>query len=94
LTNTVKHSGAGRVEIELRFGSEHTELVVRDDGRGFGQAANAAAGGHFGLLGIRERVDKMGGTLQIAGNAEGGSEVAVRLPLRVQPARAPTASER
>jgi len=80
LTNAIRHSGASRVEIELRFGGDGTLLVVRDDGSGITHPPSAATGEHFGLRGIRERVDKLGGTLDLQCSAGQGTRLAVRVP--------------
>jgi signal transduction histidine kinase len=82
LTNALRHGGPRRIEILLRFGKEMTELVVRDDGAGFAPEENAASEGHFGLLGIRERVDKLGGALRIESRPGAGTRLAVTAPLR------------
>jgi signal transduction histidine kinase len=83
LTNAIKYSEARRVEVELRFGEQAVELVVRDDGRGFESPDADPPLGRFGLRGIRERVDKMGGTLRLKSRAGEGAEIAVSVPLRV-----------
>jgi signal transduction histidine kinase len=82
LTNALRHGGPRRIEILLRFGPAATELVVRDDGHGFSRDEGEAPGGHFGLLGIRERVDKLGGILQIDSRPGEGTRLAVTAPLR------------
>jgi signal transduction histidine kinase len=82
LTNALRHGSAGRIEILLRFSAEATELVVRDDGGGFSAKDSVTPGGHFGLLGIRERVDKLGGHLQIESQPGEGTRLAVTAPLR------------
>jgi signal transduction histidine kinase len=82
LTNALKHSGASRVDIELGFLNDATRLVVRDDGRGFPPAGADMPGGHFGLQGIRERVDKLGGLLTLENPPGGGLELAVLVPNR------------
>jgi signal transduction histidine kinase len=81
LTNAIKHSGARRIDIEVRFGAESTDLVVSDDGHGFAQPAADASGEHFGLRGIRERVDKLGAALALDSGVEGGTRLAVRVPV-------------
>jgi signal transduction histidine kinase len=53
--------------------------VVQDDGRGFDPAAPATVG-HFGLVGMRERAAKLGGTLGIRSAAAAGTEVVVTVP--------------
>jgi len=82
LTNALKHSGARRIDILLRFGPDSTELIVQDDGRGFNIAAPDLGGAHFGLQGIRERVDKLGGVLHIESAANAGARLSVMVPSR------------
>ena len=81
LTNTIKHSGATRVDVLLRFDDDTLHLVVTDNGTGFVDAPLNHAVGHFGLRGIRERVDKLGGTLTLENQPGGGAIVAARVPL-------------
>jgi len=80
LTNALKYSGAGRIDIVLRFEAVGTTLVVRDDGCGMGQAAHDPSSGHFGLQGMRERVDKLGGVLSIESAPGCGTSILVTLP--------------
>lgn len=82
LTNALRHGAPGRIEILLRFSATATELVVRDDGGGFSAKDGVTPAGHFGLLGIRERVDKLGGNLQIDSQPGEGTRLAVTAPLR------------
>jgi signal transduction histidine kinase len=82
LTNALKHSDAQRIDITLRFSPAATDLIVQDDGCGLDPQAGDTPGGHFGLLGIRERVDKLGGVLQIAGEAGAGTRLSVTIPAR------------
>ena len=63
LTNTIKHSGARSVDVALRFDPDAVHLVVTDDGTGFADTRLDQVTGHFGLRGIRERVDKIGGNV-------------------------------
>ena len=82
LTNAMKHSGARRIDVVLRFDTDDVELTVQDDGCGIAHAADALPYGHFGLLGIRERVGKLGGVLQLQGQPGQGTRLAVRVPTR------------
>jgi signal transduction histidine kinase len=84
LTNALKHSGANRIEIVLRFEAQETSLIVRDNGCGMGQAVEDSSSRHFGLQGIRERVDKLGGTVSIDSVPGSGTCVTVRVPVRQQ----------
>lgn len=84
LTNALKHADATRVDILLRLAADTVELVVRDDGCGMGRVDSPGA--HFGLQGIRERVDKMGGTVTISSQPGEGTRLSVSVPLVTAPA--------
>lgn len=84
LTNVVRHARAQRVWIELSPRDGLLELVVRDDGVGFDvrQTLERAAGaGNLGLLGMKERVEILGGTLQIDSRPGQGTRIRIALPL-------------
>jgi signal transduction histidine kinase len=87
LTNAIKHSGARHIDIGLSYGREAADLVVSDDGSGFPHPSTEVAGEHFGLRGIRERVDKLGGALSVESRREGGTRLAVSVPARPAPAQ-------
>ena len=82
VTNALKHANPSRIDIELRFRPDETALIVRDDGQGFGEGGLEAPGGHFGLQGVRERVNKLGGVLRIDSRPGEGTELAVTVPFR------------
>ena len=82
LTNALKHSGAMRVDILLRFDQDCVELTVQDDGCGMAIEPGDHRAGHFGLLGIRERVDKLAGLLRLSGAPGAGTVLSVRVPAR------------
>ena len=83
VTNALKHAQAKSVQISLHFEPTEARLVVRDDGCGF-EVSHAApsSAGHFGLLGMRERAEKIHGTLTITSTPGGGTAVVVVVPLR------------
>jgi signal transduction histidine kinase len=85
LTNAIKHSGATSVDVELRFEERTVRLVVSDNGAGFADPGVHEPVGHFGLRGIRERVDKIGGVLRLENSTNGGAIVAVTAPNGVDP---------
>ncbi len=62
ITNAVRHARARRVEVELAFSRRDVRLTVGDDGVGFDPAAQHAG---FGLLGLRERAQELGGRMEI-----------------------------
>lgn len=80
VSNALKHAHAHVIELEVGFEPSRVRLVIRDDGRGFEPAADRADG-HFGLRGMKERVEQMNGELSIRRVASGGTcvEVAVKL---------------
>ncbi len=74
LTNVLRHSGAARVDVVMRFDADRVSLEVRDDGRGFGDAPEG-----FGLRGMRARLEQVGGTLSLS--SDQGASVLVEVPL-------------
>lgn len=85
LTNIRKHAGATRVSIGLRFGPATTELSIEDDGRGLTtQPSNAprADGSGVGLAGLRERLNLLGGALDLRAAPHGGTLLVATIPHR------------
>ena len=83
LTNIARHAQARHVWIELNQSETRLELVVRDDGLGFEVARtleHAAQSGHLGLLGMRERVEILGGTLEVQSEPGRGTRLRISLP--------------
>lgn len=80
LTNISRHANARNVEISLRPDATHVRLDIRDDGRGFDTEA-ARKRKTFGLLGIRERVIMLHGTLSITSVPGEGTQISVSIPL-------------
>jgi signal transduction histidine kinase len=89
VTNAVKHSGASRVDILVRFSPEATELLVADDGCGVDHENGESDTGHFGLQGMRERANKIGAVLEIENDPRGGTRLLVSVPAGVPAARLP-----
>jgi len=89
ITNAVKHSGATRVDILVRFSPSATELVVADDGCGVHHDNGDMDVGHFGLQGMRERANKIGAVLELGSGPRGGTRLAVSVPTDVPAARVP-----
>lgn len=77
--NALRHGGAKHLEVELRCSESEVLLRVRDDGSGFDP--QAALGG-FGLIGMRERAESLGGTLRVESRPGEGTLVEVRTPLK------------
>jgi two-component system sensor histidine kinase UhpB len=81
LTNVGKHAAASRVVIEIALEGEQLRLTVGDDGRGI-TPEETRRPGSLGLLGIKERLRELGGSLSIARQQGGGTRLAFNVPLR------------
>lgn len=79
LTNTQKHAAAQHVTVILAYKQTGVRLVVRDDGTGNG---NSDRGDGFGLVGLRERAEQLGGTLAASFQAEQGFLLEMVLPVQ------------
>ncbi len=82
ITNVLKHAHASRIEVELRNEGRKLHLQIADNGRGFEPGdVFSSGGGHFGLIGMRERAERMGGELQLASEPGSGTKLEVTVPL-------------
>jgi signal transduction histidine kinase len=79
ISNIVKHSQAKEARLELTGTSDHLELVISDEGKGFEYDTERELG--LGLLSMRERLRLVGGTLRIRAGS-GGTEVVAQVPLK------------
>jgi signal transduction histidine kinase len=90
LNNVVKHSSAGTARVAVRCQEQQVEIVVHDDGQGFAPGATNGKSTDrrgFGLKGIAERVEMLGGTHTIDSGPGRGTTVTVRISLhRARPA--------
>jgi signal transduction histidine kinase len=78
LNNIVKHAHARQVSVRLSQAAGRLELAVTDDGQGYDPAQTASGG--LGLVGMRERVERFGGTLTTESAPGTGTTVRVTLP--------------
>ncbi len=88
LANSTRHAQSSEHSVRLMVEGEELVLEVRDDGHGFDVAGIlesesdvGVTGGHFGLRGMRDRVEIMNGTLEID-SGEDGTSVEVRFPIQ------------
>ena len=79
LTNVIKHADAARASIVVRRKPDGVLVMVEDDGRGFDPAV--ARDGRLGLLGMRERVELLDGSLQVEAEPGRGTTLIVSLPM-------------
>jgi len=75
ITNARRHADAGRVSVSVAFNGEGARLVVADDGRGFRPGREG-----FGLLGMRERVQLVGGRVELDTAPGNGTRLTVTVP--------------
>jgi two-component system sensor histidine kinase DegS len=83
LTNIKKHAGARNIKLKLETGQEHINILITDDGRGFNveevMALHKTTSG-FGLTSMKERVELIGGNLEIDSKPGKGTKLFVRVP--------------
>jgi signal transduction histidine kinase/ligand-binding sensor domain-containing protein len=82
LANIVKHADAHTAEVELSYAADHLALRVCDDGQGFDPEHLSLTGsGHYGLIGMRERAERIGGHFTLHSRPGRGTELLVKVPL-------------
>lgn len=86
LRNAMRHADASEIVAELDMASTGIDVQVRDDGRGFAvpdRLDDLARTGHFGLVGLAERVEQVNGELAMASSPGQGTTITVRIPFGV-----------
>ena len=84
VNNVIRHASATRVVISVRRGAGSLAVTVLDDGHGFdveATLARAGLGGHLGLLGMQERIEALGGRLEVRSGIGSGTEIRAVVPL-------------
>jgi ligand-binding sensor domain-containing protein/two-component sensor histidine kinase len=82
VANAMKHARARIIRVELAAEGRFLRLGVKDDGQGFEPSGTfSAIGGHFGIVGMRERAQRLGGKFSLSSTLGSGTEVEVRVPL-------------
>jgi signal transduction histidine kinase len=91
INNAIKHGSPKNVKVNLAYAADSLQLSVEDDGCGFdAEHANGTPAGHFGLLGMRERAEKIDGVLKIRSAPGTGTKVELSLPFTGSAGRAAT----
>ncbi len=82
LRNAFRHAQAGQIEAEIRYEDRLLRVRIRDDGKGIEPEIVKAGGhgGHWGLLGMRERAKQIGAQLEFWSEAGAGTEVELSIP--------------
>lgn len=76
--NALKHANATHIQVKLSIAKELVTVVVKDDGKGFDMSVHKE--GSFGLMGMRERVELLEGTLSINSAPGAGTLVLIQIP--------------
>ena len=81
LTNAFRHSHGSKIEVELEYASKHLKILIRDNGAGIDpNVVELGRDGHWGLTGMRERAESIGGCLKVWSRANAGTEVELLIP--------------
>ena len=82
LRNAFRHADAKQVDVEIRYDARQLRVRVRDDGKGMDPEVLDAGSkeGHFGLSGMRERAEVVGGVLTVRSRTDAGVEVDLCIP--------------
>lgn len=82
ISNAIKHSSAGTIEVSLERTAQQVRLTVRDDGSGFAANGNHhPQPGHYGLIGMRERASQIHAALHVDSTPGSGTTIRLELPL-------------
>jgi signal transduction histidine kinase len=79
LTNVVNHAGATMVEVELEAAETGVRLTIGDDGIGGARPERGS-----GLIGLRDRIEALGGRIEIVSPDGGGTRLVAEIPLAVR----------
>jgi len=82
LRNAFRHADSQHIEVEIRYDERQLRLRLRDDGRGIDPKVLSGYGdeGHYGLRGMRERAELLGGKLTVWSQRDSGTEVELIIP--------------
>jgi signal transduction histidine kinase len=92
LRNVGQHSGASNAKVILRYDDEQVVATIEDDGKGFesNELQTAEERGHYGIVGMRERAEGVGGQLVVRSEPGRGTIVRATIPYRVTVDGTPT----
>ncbi len=80
LNNAIHHASAQTILLTLTYAPNQIQLQIQDDGQGFDPQQKLISGG-FGMIGMQQRSDRIGGTLTISSQPGHGTEVGVTVPI-------------
>jgi len=83
LNNARRHSQASHIDLKLNYQTDSIQMLISDDGKGFNTPnylTDFADNGHYGLMGIQERIHQLGGKLEIQSSVKHGTQLFVDIP--------------
>jgi len=88
MVNAMRHSRARSIVVTVEYARRWLTVTVRDDGDGFDASPSLLpVDGHYGIVGMRERAERLGGRLDVTSTPTRGATVTARIPGRVAYAR-------
>jgi ligand-binding sensor domain-containing protein len=84
LSNAFRHAHASHIEVELEYAPSHLRVLVRDNGSGIDALVlHSGRDGHWGLSGMKERAQRIGGKLRVLSSEVAGTEVELSVPAQI-----------
>jgi signal transduction histidine kinase/ligand-binding sensor domain-containing protein len=81
ITNALQHAHARKINVLLSYGEQELRLRVLDNGRGISEEAlNSQRAGHYGIAGMKERAERLGGNISVQSRVGEGTEVNLCVP--------------
>jgi ligand-binding sensor domain-containing protein/signal transduction histidine kinase len=81
ITNVLQHAGASRIHVLLSYGEQELRLRVQDNGCGIKEdSLSLGRAGHYGIAGMKERAERLGGSISIGSRIGEGTEVNLTVP--------------
>jgi len=81
IANALQHAHARKIHVLVSYGEQHLEIRVQDNGRGINEETlNLERPGHYGIAGMKERAERLGGTISIRSRVSQGTEVNLTVP--------------
>jgi hypothetical protein len=94
--NAVRHAGAHLIQVDVQYGDRQLRLRIRDEGKGIDPKVldDRARAGHWGLPGMRERAELIGGRLEVRSRIGWGTEIDLSIPASTAYANSPGSRRR
>jgi two-component system, NarL family, sensor histidine kinase DegS len=81
LQNAIRHAAPSRLSVRFGFERKRLRVEIEDDGLGFDSEVDPESSRHYGLVGMRERVEQLDGDFQLMSSPGQGTRVRLSIPL-------------